>query len=98
MKSNIKLIALTLLIYGLPLFLLSVLPFSKELYGNFESAIINFLIYGKISFSPIGIIFDLLLLYCIYLLFKKEGPIEKERVYLIYSGLKKNFGFGFDIA
>ena len=95
MKPSIKLIILTLLLYGLPIFILSVIPFSKELYGSFESPFINFLIYGKILFSSIGIIFDLLLFYCIYLLLKKRDSIEKERTYLIYLGLKKIFSFIF---
>ncbi len=95
MKTKFKLIALTLLVYGLPIFILSVLPFSKSFYGAFESPIINFVFNGKILFSPIGIIFDLLLLYCAYLLLREDISIEEERVYLIYSGLKKIFYFIF---
>lgn len=95
MKDKIKIIGLTLLVYGIPLFIWSVLPFTKGLYGNFESPIFNFLIYGKIKFSSLGIIFDLLLLYCIFLLFKKRKAIGNERVFSVYSGVKKVFGYIF---
>ncbi len=95
MKTKIKLIALTILIYGLPIFILSILPFSKGSYGDFESLILNFVFNGKILFSPIGIIFDFLLLYLAYLLLREDILIEEERVYLIYSGFKKIFHFIF---
>lgn len=98
MKPKIKLIILTLLIYGLPIYIFSVFPFSKKLYLNFESfqsPIFNYLFYGKIAVSSLGIIFDVLLLYCIYLLFKKNITLQKERVHLVYTGLKKIFGFIF---
>ena len=94
-KPKTKLIALTLLIYGLPIFILSILPFSKGFFGDFESPIFNFLFNGKILFSPTGIIFDLLLLYCAYLFIRDDISIEEERVYLVYSGLKKIFSFVF---
>ena len=90
MKSNTKLIALTILVYGIPILLWSIIPFSKNLWGSFASDFIfNYLFYGKITFTSLGIIFDLFFLYCIYLLFKKNVSIEKERVYLIASGVKK---------
>lgn len=92
MKQKIKLAILTILVYGVPLLIWSVAPFSRDIWGSYSSDFIfNFLFYGKIVFTPLGIVFDLLLLYFIYLLFKKDAPIEQERVYLIYSGLKKIF-------
>jgi len=95
MKPNIRLIFLTLLVYGIPIFILSSLPFSKNFYGTFQSPIFSFLFYGKILYSSLGIIFDLLLAYCAYLLFKKNIDIEKERVYLIYTGIKKIIAYIF---
>ena len=55
----------------------------------------SFLASGKISYSSLGIIFDFLLLYCIYLLFKKDISLGKERAYLIYTGIGKLFHFVF---
>jgi len=96
MKKNIKLLALTILVYGIPILFWSVVPFSKNLWGSFTSDFIfNYLFYGKITYSSIGIIFDILLLYSIYLLFKKETPIEQERVCLIWSGLGRVFHWVF---
>ncbi len=98
MKPKIRLIILTLLIYGLPIYIFSVFPFSRKIYPNFEtfqSPIFNFLFYGKAAFSSLGIIFDALLLYCICLLFKKNITLQKERCWLIYTGLKKIFSFVF---
>ena len=92
MGQKTKLIGLTLLIYGLPIYIFSVFPFSNKIYANFESfqsPIINFLFYGKIGYSSLGIIFDVLLLYCIYLFLRKNVALENQRVYLIYSGIKK---------
>jgi len=97
MKPKIKLIILTLLLYGLPIYILSIFPFAERLYPDYESfqsTIFNFLFHGTIVISPLGIIFDLILLYCVFiLLFKKNIEIEKERVYLIYSGIKKILSF-----
>jgi len=99
MRSKIKLLFLTILIYGLPIYIFSIFPFSKKIYPNFESfesPLFNFLLNGRVAFSSLGIIFDVLLIYCIYLLFfKKNIAIEKERVYLIYTSIKKLFHFIF---
>lgn len=96
MKQKIKLVILTLLVYGIPILLWSVVPFSKNIWGSYSSSFIfNYLFYGKIAYSAIGIIFDLLIVYCAYLLFRKDSPIEQERVYLISSGLKKIFSWVF---
>lgn len=92
MKTKIKLILLTLAVYGIPLLAWSYMPFSKNIWGSFSSDFIfNLLLYGKITFTSLGIIFDLLFVYCIFLIFKKEIPIEKMRIYLIYEGVKKIF-------
>ncbi len=95
MKKNIKLILLSLLLYGVPIFIFSVFPFSKKIYFNFESfhdPIFSYLLYGKIQYNSLGIIFDVLLIYCLFiLLYKKDFNLEKERVYLIFTGLKKIF-------
>lgn len=100
MKQKVKIIALTILVYGLPILLWSIIPFTKNMWGSFTSdTIFNYLFYGKITYSAMGIIFDFFLLYCIYLLFRKEkdpeGTHEQERVYLISSGFKKIFSFIF---
>jgi hypothetical protein len=94
MKPKAKLILLTLLIYGLPIYIFSIFPVSKKIYPNFEvfhDPIFTFLFYHKIEYSALGIIFDVLLLYCLYIFLKNESYIEleKERVYKIYTGLKK---------
>jgi len=95
MKKNIKLILLSLLIYGLPIFIFSVFPFSKKIYFNFENfhdPIFSYLLYGKIQYNSLGIIFDVLLIYCLFiLLYKKDFDLEKERVFIIFKGLKKIF-------
>lgn len=96
MKKNLKLIFLTLLVYGLPVYIFSIFPFAKKIYPNFEhfySPIINFLFYGDLKYSALGIIFDVLLVYCLWLLIKRESSIEleKERVFIIFTGLKKIF-------
>jgi protein-S-isoprenylcysteine O-methyltransferase Ste14 len=96
MKKNIKLALLTLLIYGLPIYIFSVFPFARKIYPNFESfqsPIFNFLSSGHLQYSSLGIIFDILLIYCVLILIKKESSIdlEKQRVFLIFSGLKKIF-------
>jgi protein-S-isoprenylcysteine O-methyltransferase Ste14 len=96
MKNNIKLFALNILVYGIPIMLWSLIPFSKNMWGSFTSdTIFNYLFYGKVTYSAMGIIFDFFFLYCIYLLFRKEKPVENERVYLIASGIKKLFNFVF---
>lgn len=97
MSQKIKLLFLTFLIYGIPIFLISNLPFSKEIFGIFKSPILYFLLNGKLLLtSPLGIIFDFLLVYCFYLLFfKKEQQLQEQKVYLIYSGLRKIAGFIF---
>lgn len=97
MKPKIKIIALTILVYGIPILLWSIIPFTKNLWGSFASdPLLNYLFYGQITHSAMGIIFDFFLLYCIYLLFfKKNILIEKERVYLISSGIKKLFSLIF---
>lgn len=96
MKQKIKLVVLTVLVYGIPLFLWSTIPFSKNIWGSYNSSFIfSWLFYGKMVFVPLGMIFDLLLLYSMYLLIKKDTPIEQERVYLISVGLKKIFNFVF---
>ena len=96
MNNKIKLIALNVLVYGTPILLWSVIPFTSNNWGSFTlDPILNYLFFGKISYSAMGIIFDFLMLYCFYLLFTKEKAIEHERVYLIASGLKKVFSFIF---
>lgn len=95
MNKKIKIIFLTLLIYGTPVLLFSVLPFFNNFFGDFKPFIFNFLIYKETIYSTLGIIFDFLLLYCVFLLFKKEIIIEKERTYLIWAGFKKVFNFIF---
>jgi len=91
MSKRIKLILLTLLVYGVPAILWSIMPYSKNLWGTIgNSFIFNLLFYGKTVFFPMGIIFDVILLYCLFiLLYKKEINLENERVYLISSGVKK---------
>lgn len=92
MTKNLRLVSLTLLIYGLPIYIFSVFPFSKKIYPNFEhfqSPILTYFYEGRIGYNSLGIIFDALLLYCVYLLFKPNIEFEKERVYLIFTGLKK---------
>jgi hypothetical protein len=93
MNKKTKLTFLTLLVYGIPILLWSTIPFSKNLWGSFTSSFIfNFLFNGTTVFMPMGIIFDFLLLYCLFILFfKKDFSLENERVYLIYSGAKKIF-------
>lgn len=89
MKAKAKLIFLTLLIYGIPVSIFSTLPFFKDFYGDFESPLLNFLFKRDLSYSAVGIIFDFLLIYCVFLLFKKFSPVEKSRTYLIASAFKK---------
>jgi len=91
MNKKIKLILITLFVYGIPILLWSYIPFSKNIWGSFTSSFIfNFLFNGEKIFVPMGIIFDLMLLYCFFILFfKKNISFENERVYLIYSGIKK---------
>lgn len=91
-SDKTKLIYLTILIYGLPIYVFSVFPFSKKIYPNFElfhSPIFSFILEGKIQYSSLGIIFDAFLIYCLYIaFFKKNIELNKERVYLIFSGIK----------
>lgn len=91
MNKKTQLILITLLVYGIPILLWSYIPYSKNLWGSFtDSSILNFILFGEKIFSPIGIIFDFLLIYCLYvLLYKKNINFEKERTFLIYSGIKK---------
>jgi protein-S-isoprenylcysteine O-methyltransferase Ste14 len=91
MNKKIKLILLSLLVYGIPIFIFSIIPYTKNLWGGFESSFIfNFLFYGKKIFLPMGIITDFLLFYFLYIiLFKKNIDIEKERAYFILSAIKK---------
>jgi hypothetical protein len=90
MENKIKLAFITLLIYGVPLFIWSTVPFSNNIWGSYSSSFIfSYLFLGKVVFVSLGVIFDLLLLYAIYLLLRKNRPIENERSYLIYQGLKK---------
>jgi protein-S-isoprenylcysteine O-methyltransferase Ste14 len=93
MNKKTKLILATLLVYGIPVILWSMLPFSKNLWGTWtDSTIFNFISYGNSVFRPIGIITDVILLYCLFILFfKKDIDFQKERVWLIYSGAKKIF-------
>lgn len=93
MNKKTKLLFATLLVYGIPILLWSYIPFSKNLWGSFTSSFIfNFLFNGEMIFMPMGIVFDLMLLYCLFiLLFKKDFDLEKERTYLIFSGIKKIF-------
>ena len=90
-----KLLSLSVLLYGLPIYIFSVFPFSKRLYPNFnsfESPILNFILGEKIQYSSLGIIFDVFLLYCLYILFfKKNIVLQNERVYIIFGGIKKIF-------
>ena len=96
MNQKFKLVLMTIAVYGIPTFFWSVIPFSKNMWGSYSSSFIfTLLFYGKFVFVPMGIIFDLLMLYCIYLLLRKERPIENERVYLIYNGVKKLFAWIF---
>lgn len=90
MDNRIKLLALTILAYGTPILLWSTLPFTKDQWGSFTSDFIfNYLFYGNISYSSMGIIFDIFIIYCFYILFKKEENIENNRVYLICTGISK---------
>jgi len=90
MSNKIKLISLTILIYGIPILLWSALPFTKNMWGSFtDDFIFSFLFYGTVKYSVMGIIFDIFLLYCVYLLFQPEKDISNTRVYLISSGIKK---------
>jgi len=93
MNKKIKLILISLLVYGIPILLWSTIPYSKNIWGSFnDSFIFNYLFNGTTRFWPVGIIFDFLLLYCLFILFfKKDFELEKERTYLIYSGAKKIF-------
>jgi protein-S-isoprenylcysteine O-methyltransferase Ste14 len=96
MKPKTKLILLTLLVYGIPIIIWSYMPYSRNMWGSFTSSFLfSYLLYGKIVFSTMGIIFDMLILYCLYLFLKKDVSLEKERVYLIASGLKKLVSFIF---
>ncbi len=92
---NLRFIALNALVYGLPLWILSVLPFSKGFYGAFNSFLFNALFYGTVSYSTLGIIFDFLFVYCFLLLFRKEILIEQTRTYLIFQGFGKILRFIF---
>ena len=96
-EQKAKLINLTLLIYIAPIILISLLPYSKDIFGSFLSPIFHFISSGELTLnSPLGIIFDFVLLYCFYsLIFRKKVTIENEKVYLIYSGLKKILHFVF---
>jgi hypothetical protein len=91
MYKNIKLAMQTFLVYGIPILIWSVVPFSKNFWGSFaDDFIFNFLFNGKIVFVSMGILFDFLFLYCIYLLFfRKTEAKENERVFLIGSGITK---------
>jgi len=93
MNKKTKLILASLLIYGVPILLWSLMPFSKNLWGTYEdSALLHYFSYEKIIFRPIGIVSDLLMLYCLFiLLFKKNIELEKERAWLIWNGIKKIF-------
>jgi protein-S-isoprenylcysteine O-methyltransferase Ste14 len=73
MYKKAQLIGLTFLIYGVPLFIIASIPFTVTLYG----------------FRAIGILFEFLLFYCVYLAFKKSAHLETNRTYLIATGLKK---------
>jgi len=96
MDNRIKLLALTILAYGTPILLWSTIPFTKDQWGSFTSDFIfNYLFYGKISYSAIGIIFDIFIIYCFYLLFKKEENIESKRTYLICTGISKIWNWVF---
>jgi protein-S-isoprenylcysteine O-methyltransferase Ste14 len=96
MNNKIKLFALTILVYGTPILLWSIIPFTKNQWGSFTSDFIfNYLFYGKISYSAIGIIFDIFIIYCFYILFKKEGNIENNRTYLICQGISKLWNWVF---
>lgn len=87
MNKKVKLLFLTILVYGIPILLWSTIPFTKSRWGSFtDSSVLNFLFYGNISYSAIGIIFDILLIYCLFLLLKPVPDIKNSRVYLIYSG------------
>jgi protein-S-isoprenylcysteine O-methyltransferase Ste14 len=91
MNKRIKLILTALLVYGIPVLIWSTIPYTRNLWGSYsDSFIFNFVFNGVTRFWPVGIIFDFLLMYCFFILFfKKDFEIEKERVYLIYSGIKK---------
>ncbi len=95
MNQKIKLAILTFAIYGIPLAVLSFLPFSQSLYGQFHSFLYGLLFNGKAAFSALGLIFDLLLVYCLALLFTKSDGIGENRIYHIFSGLKKLFRYVF---
>jgi protein-S-isoprenylcysteine O-methyltransferase Ste14 len=97
MNDKTKLILLTILLYGTPLAIFSFLPFFKNLFGEFHSLIFGYLFYRQITFSALGIIFDFLVFYCLYLLIlNMEVPLEKKRTYLIWIGFKKILSFVFD--
>ena len=88
MNKKAKLLFLTILVYGIPILLWSTIPFTKGRWGSFaDSSLLNFLFYGTVSYSAIGIIFDIFLIYCLFLLLKPANNITETRVYLIYSGI-----------
>ncbi|MFH1968293.1 MAG: isoprenylcysteine carboxylmethyltransferase family protein [bacterium] len=89
-NDKTKLIALTILVYGVPILLWSTIPFTKNIWGTFTSDFVfNFLFYGVVKYSVMGILFDIFIFYCAYLLLKPEENIKDERVFLISSGIKK---------
>jgi len=90
MKNKIKLLGLTILIYGVPILLWSIIPFTKNIWGSFSNDLVfNFLFKGTLKYSAIGIIFDIFIFHCIFILLSKQKKdITKQRVYLIYSGIK----------
>ena len=96
MQAKFKLIILAILIYGLPIFLFAAFPFGRKIYPNFElfqSPILTWLTGKKIEHSSLGILFDAVMVYCFWILGRKNSNInlEEERLYKIFTGIKKIF-------
>ncbi len=96
-NNKTKLLFYAILVYGIPILLWSAVPFTKNIWGSFTSDFIfNYLFFGTIKYSVMGIIFDIFIIYIIYILLSKpKKDIENNRIYLIFSGLKKIFKWVF---
>lgn len=83
MNKRFKFAGLTFLIYTIPVAILYYLPFFSNTYGHFQ------------DFSPLPIIFLIIVLHSIYVLIFKKEITGNERVTHIYKGIIKVFLFVF---
>ena len=89
-NKRVKLLGSAILVYGAPIILWSTIPFTKNMWGSFASDFIfSFLFYGTVKYSVMGILFDIFILYCAWLILKPGEITGNERIFLICSGMKK---------